>query len=90
MSEDQDIIKTEDDDLTVTSSADAVVSFIFTQPADANVVKGWFSDIYAVVGWFCLSTLRDIYVCRDLWWKGGQVPHRLPKPRREGLPRDAL
>ncbi|PIO59118.1 Translocon-associated protein, alpha subunit [Teladorsagia circumcincta] len=39
VSEDQDIIKADDDDLTVTSSADAVVSFIFTQPADANIVK---------------------------------------------------
>ncbi|VDM79182.1 unnamed protein product [Strongylus vulgaris] len=40
VTEDQDIAKTEDDELAVTSSSDAVVSFIFTQPADANTVKG--------------------------------------------------
>ncbi|KAK5980739.1 Translocon-associated complex TRAP alpha subunit [Trichostrongylus colubriformis] len=39
VTDDQDIIRADDDDLAVTSSADAVVSFIFTQPADANIVK---------------------------------------------------
>ncbi|KAE9416275.1 hypothetical protein Angca_005219 [Angiostrongylus cantonensis] len=39
VSEEQDVAKTEDDDLLITSSADAVVSFIFTQPYSANTAK---------------------------------------------------
>ncbi|VDO83268.1 unnamed protein product [Heligmosomoides polygyrus] len=43
ISEDQDVIKTEDNDLTISSSADAMVSFIFTQPALTNVVNEIYS-----------------------------------------------
>ncbi|KJH47411.1 Translocon-associated protein, alpha subunit [Dictyocaulus viviparus] len=43
VTDEQDIMKIEDDDLMITSSADAVVSFIFTQPASANIAKELYS-----------------------------------------------
>ncbi|VDP31858.1 unnamed protein product [Heligmosomoides polygyrus] len=40
VSEDQDVIKTEDSDLTISSSADALVSFIFTYSPTLSTIYG--------------------------------------------------